>query len=159
MTLTDWLQMNDADRVRAERSRRPDATVVQPAVDSEGYRTMLAYAESCQREALLLLADAAEEGGQGDLASGYRWLAEHRRWPVRHGVPVASKGYVDLWGFSDGDYPPAWTSYTLPAGAYRRYVTGSGDVSGSRSLTATLEQAALAVGAWLADTKQPSPQE
>lgn len=33
-------------------------------------------------DTMLLLADAAEEGGDEELALGWRWLAENGRWPI-----------------------------------------------------------------------------
>jgi hypothetical protein len=43
--------------------------------------TLLAGLEECRWQHLRLLADEAEERGDVVMALGWRWLAEHRKWP------------------------------------------------------------------------------
>jgi hypothetical protein len=42
---------------------------------------LLQQLEDCRWQALRELADEAEERGEADLAAGYRWLAENKKWP------------------------------------------------------------------------------
>lgn len=46
------------------------------------YETLLAGLDNCRWNYLRGLADAAEDEGRLDLARGWRWLADHRKWPM-----------------------------------------------------------------------------
>jgi hypothetical protein len=51
---------------------------------------------------LLVIADRLEELGEDRLAWGYRWLAEHRKWPV------LDKGLWRWPGYGGGTWGGSW---------------------------------------------------
>ena len=109
------------------------------------YENLLRAAGTCQRDALLMLADCCEEEGRAETAAGYRWLAEKKRWPRydestdqwklyasseadRAGVPYDPED-LPFESLRDGDGVERWFRYQKPEEA--------------------LEAGAKAVGAWL----------
>lgn len=70
------------------------------------YEKLLRAAATCQRDALLVLADCCEEEGRAEAAAGYRWMAENNKWPGLRSAfhtPDPAAGYG--WFFpEDGEY-------------------------------------------------------
>jgi hypothetical protein len=60
------------------------------------YDRVLAQLDDVRWQQMLVIADAAEEAGDAVSAAGWRWMAEHRRWPVEaRGVHRWYRGLED----------------------------------------------------------------
>lgn len=100
---------------------------------------LLKSAATQQRDVLAALADDAEECGEPDLAAGFRWLAEHGRWPALRSRPGGAYWY---WccGVRRQRF---WDNWELPAETY------PGPIGPAASFGECLEGGARAVGRWL----------
>lgn len=116
----------------------------------EGKDRLLRELEDCRRFAMNQLADEAEEHGEQQEADGWRWLAEHGRWPERS---ARGKRRWRLLGYRE-DMPEygnrsSLESHRIPDGA-SSLLRPSSDDSPSRLMC----RAAVAVGGWLAQKKE-----
>ena len=76
------------------------------------YDRMLAGLQDCRWRQMRVIADAADDAGDQQLATGWRWLADNRRWACEGGVPDEGLTYY-LWNRSAGPAedalpPPIW---------------------------------------------------
>jgi hypothetical protein len=111
-----------------------------------------------RRTHMMLLADAALDRGDHDLAAGWRWLAENGKWPL---AMNRSGGWYEgygVWGaapFGGNEHVPARntkppTPHVLPAGLLRklrRRVTGDGRKR-LPSFPEAMDATARLVGEW-----------
>jgi hypothetical protein len=121
------------------------------------YARTLTALEECRWQQMQVIADAAEEGGDGQLAAGWRWLADNRKWPEEMRGP--SRDLWPLWYCGEYeeaphesymDALPEGAFYLLPARvrydfhAMRRY-----KAMAPLPTSGALAEAARAVGLWL----------
>src|SRR5262249_26477270 len=105
--------------------------------------------DDCRWMAMRELADHAEERGEATLAAGWRWLADHHKWPVlqrryaqrpARGEPER-EGLSACWVLARRDSPvPFVLPDPGPSGGLRTHYPTE---------VAALAAAAGAVGAWL----------
>jgi hypothetical protein len=110
---------------------------------SEWYERGLRELENCRWATLGALADAAEKAGNTFLAAGFRWLAEHRKWPAHRHVRWDSARQSEGWAyqFERGEQP----GYT--GGEYQ--LPGIGETISEDTAGGALESAVHAVSEWL----------
>jgi hypothetical protein len=118
------------------------------------YEQVLAGLDHCQWDHLQVVADAAEDLGDGRSAAGWRWLAKHRLWPLeRRGV----------WGWCAPNGLPRTLprSATLPPEVLARLPRPQSEYRGGpfkwfATASDALEAMAAAVGEWLAAKETPA---
>jgi hypothetical protein len=102
-------------------------------------------------DCLLVLADLAEERGEGELAAGYRWLARERKHPHRRFIREdGTMAWIWIISLSSPLLNP-WNG--LPRSTWKA-LGGSGVEYCTVSLA--FHAAAVAIGRWLAQGA-PSP--
>jgi hypothetical protein len=107
------------------------------------YGRLLAALATCRWDHMRVLADAAEDAGDPELAAGWRWLATRRKWPNDYGwrhswFLTAPRECVSR----DDDRLPDSDAYDDPPR------------DGFVLVTDALEWGARAVGRWLATRKR-----
>lgn len=108
---------------------------------------MLAELDGHRWRVMLALADWCEENGQPEMAAGWRWLAEHEKWPRR---PRKDWPRWDDWSDATAENAERYTE-VLP-GPVRTALAAGMEHRSSRPQTeaALLRLTARAVGLWLA---------
>jgi hypothetical protein len=123
------------------------------------YERTLAALEDCRWSQMRIIADAAEEAGDDQLARGWRWLADNRKWPEEN--PPGPSG---AWSFSwynrplgrPGRPPGPERQDELPREVYGGLTVNSKRAGKGSMLTycqplrVALEAAARAASEWLA---------
>jgi hypothetical protein len=126
-------------------ARPPAAPVDMEAPDLTQYQRVAKGLDDCRWFQLRVVADAAEDAGDGQLAAGLRWLADHKKWP-RHALVGAR--YVWTWE-NNGDL---WLEHQLQYEVFRRLPgqrKGVLAVPAAVSVQTIIEDAARAAAAWL----------